>query len=262
MGEGLRGLLFDFDGTIAETERFGHRVAYNLAFAELGLDWVWNEALYGELLAVAGGKERLRYYLDAFRPDLRDDPALAGMITEIHAVKVRHFTQIAPTIPLRPGFARLVREAHSAGVAVAIVTTASKRGVEALLGQDTDLPAMIGLIAANEAVERKKPAPDAYLWALQRLGLEASRCVAIEDSSIGLAAALAAELRTVVTVSDYTGGEDFSGAAAVLSGLGEPDDPAEAISGPAPGTGIVDLAFLNAIGDTAARGQQETHPKG
>ncbi|WP_033964911.1 MULTISPECIES: HAD-IA family hydrolase [unclassified Sphingomonas] len=250
---GLRGLFLDFDGTIAETERIGQRVAYNRAFAELGLDWFWDEALYGELLAVAGGKERLRFYLERQRPELLDDADTSALIAEIHRAKIRHFAEIAPAIPLRPGLLRLVREADAAGVMVAIATTASKPGVEALLSQDLHLPAMINLIAANEAVERKKPEPDIYVWALARLGLEAADCVAIEDSSVGLRAALAAHLQTIVTVSDYTTREDFAGATAVLSNLGEPNAPALSLHGARPEAGIVDLAFLEEILNAAGR---------
>ncbi len=243
----LRGLLLDFDGTIAETERHGQRVAYNDAFAELGLGWHWDEELYGELLAVAGGKERLRHYLGKCRPELLDEADSSGLIAEIHQAKIRHFSKIAPTIPLRPGVLRLVRELHAAGVRVAIATTASKPGVEALLGQHETLPSMISLIAANEAVDRKKPAPDVYVWALDRLGLNADNCVAIEDSNVGLRAALAANLPTIVTLSDYTMTDDFTGASAVLSDLGEKSEPAHSFQGAKPRNGLVDLAFLETV---------------
>jgi HAD superfamily hydrolase (TIGR01509 family) len=243
----LRGIFLDFDGTIAETERWGHRPAYNRAFAELGLDWDWTEALYGELLAIAGGRERLRHYLKHYRAEVFDDEAAAILISELYRAKVRFFASMAPTIPLRPGLLRLVREAHAAGVVVAIATTSSKAGVEALLSQTPGLSAMIGLIAGGEAVERKKPSPDIYLWALERLGLDAGECVAIEDSNVGLQASLGARLPTVVTVSDYTANDDFTGASAVLSDLGEPDKPAHSLHGARPRDGLVDLAFLRTI---------------
>ncbi|HEY7244290.1 MAG TPA: HAD-IA family hydrolase [Xanthobacteraceae bacterium] len=244
MSDRLRGLILDFDGTIADTERFGHRVSYNLAFAELGLDWSWDEELYGALLSVAGGKERLLHYLTQYRPRLRDDAIADGLIEKIYRAKVGHFARMASAIPFRPGLLRLVQEAHAAGIAVAIATTGSKAGVEAVLRQHEKLPAMIAVIAGNEEVGRKKPAPDVYLWALDRLGLAADDCVAVEDSSIGLRAALAARLMTVVTFSDYTAKEDFTGACAVLSHLGERDKPAQCLRGAKPMNGIVDLAFL------------------
>ena len=154
-------------------------------------------------------------------------------------------------IPLRPGLLRLVREAHADGVLIAIAATASKPDVEALLSQDPTLSSMISLIATNEAVEHEKPEPDVYLWALDRLGLEPADCAAIEDSNVGLRAALAANLPTIVTLSDYTGTDDFSGAIAVLSNLGERDEPARSLRDVRPTDGLVDLAFLQMIRDSA-----------
>jgi HAD superfamily hydrolase (TIGR01509 family) len=243
----LRGLLLDFDGTIAETERSGHRLAYNRAFEEFGLDWHWDEALYGDLLGVAGGKERLQFYIERFRPEMRDEGRTEALIAELHRAKIRAFDEIGPTIPLRPGVARLVREARAAGVRVAIATTAAKPGVEAVLRGDPALLAAIDLIAADDVGGAKKPAPDIYLWALAELGLTAGDCVAIEDSNVGLRAALASGLATIVTVSDYTAGQDFSGAAAVVTSLGEPGAAAQSIAGIAPPRGVVDVAFLRAV---------------
>ena len=248
----LRGLLFDFDGTIAETERHGHRVAYNQAFAELGLAWTFDESLYGELLSVAGGRERLRHYLAHYHPE-RDDASTAELLEEVYRAKTRYFEALAPDIPLRPGVKRLITEAHAAGVRIAIATTASLTGVEALLSRDPALRHAIELIAAGDVVERKKPAPDIYVWALEGLGLAPETCVAIEDSNIGLGAALAAGLRTLVTISDYTRGEDFSGAAAVLTSLGDEGEPARCLAGPAPPHGIVDLAYLREIASQSSR---------
>jgi HAD superfamily hydrolase (TIGR01509 family) len=218
----LRGLFLDFDGTIAETERHGHLPAYNRAFSDFDLDWTWDEALYGELLRVAGGKERIAHYVRAYRSD-RDAPDEA-FIRRLHETKVRHFAAMAPTIPFRRGVVRLIEAAHAAGVRIAIATTSSEAGVEALIGQRPDVRAKIDLIAGAESAPRKKPAPDVYLHALERLGLDPRACVAIEDSNNGLRAAVAAGIATVVTVSDYTRGEDFSAAAAVFPDLGEPGD--------------------------------------
>lgn len=247
MNQKLRGLIFDFDGTIAETERFGQRVAYNRAFTECGLDWNWDEELYADLLTVAGGKERLRYYLARYRPELLDDAVKEGLIVDLHRAKIRNFATIAPTIPLRPGVLRLVDEAHVAGLRVAIATTASQPGVEALIAQNPALPPMIDVIAANEAVERKKPAPDVYLWALDRLNLPASSCIAIEDSYVGLCAALAAGLTTIITISDYTANDDFTGAAAVISTLGDDGREVHPLAGFVPERGVVDLPFLRTV---------------
>jgi beta-phosphoglucomutase-like phosphatase (HAD superfamily) len=243
----LRGLLLDFDGTIADTERHGHRVAYNHAFAEMGLGWTWDESLYGELLRVAGGKERLRFYIERHHPHLLADALASSLIPRIHEAKIRHFGRLAPTIPLRHGVLRLLGEASHAGIRIVIATTAAKPGVEALLAQEPALTGMVTLIAASDAVERKKPAPDVYLWAMEQLRLSADECVAVEDSEIGLHAALGAGLATVVTVSDYTTLDDFTGARTVLTSLGDPGAPARSIRGLAPGNGMVDLAFLRTI---------------
>jgi HAD superfamily hydrolase (TIGR01509 family) len=243
----LRALLFDFDGTIAETERFGHRVAYNRAFAQLGLDWDWDEKLYGELLAVAGGKERVRHFIERHGPRLPPDADPQRLAEEIHQVKAEHFTALAPAIPLRPGVLRLAREARDAGIAIGIVTTAAEAGVAAVLNAHPEFGASIGLIAAGDVVARKKPAPDIYRWALERLALAARDCLAVEDSAVGLQAALAAGVPAIVTVSDYSAGETFAGAAAVFSSLGDPGVPAHALQGPEPAAGVVDLDLLRRL---------------
>jgi HAD superfamily hydrolase (TIGR01509 family) len=251
----LRGLLLDFDGTLAESERYGHRIAYNQAFAEMKLDWRWDEELYGNLLSVTGGKERLRHYLACYRPELLDNVSSFGLIEKIHQAKVRHFARVAASIPLRPGVLRLFREARAAGIAIAITTTASELSVRAVLAQNQELPGMIDLIAGSEAVERKKPAPDVYLWALDRLGLAAGNCVAIEDSRLGLRAALAAGLTTLITPSDFTAKDDFTGSSAVVSNLGEVNAPPCSLSGPKPPNGIVDLTFLQELLNSASRSE-------
>jgi HAD superfamily hydrolase (TIGR01509 family) len=243
----LRAVLFDFDGTIAETERHGHRVAYNLAFAELGLGWEWDETLYGRLLAIAGGKERVRHYLERYGPTVPSGIAAGELAERVHAAKAEHFARLAPAIPLRPGVERVAREAREAGLAVAIVTTALQAGVEAVLDAHPGLARAVDLIAAGDVVAEKKPAPDIYFWALERLQLPAAGCVAIEDSRVGLRAALAAGVAALVTVSDYSRDDDFSGAAAVLESLGEAGAPARALRGPAPPDGVAGIGYLREL---------------
>jgi HAD superfamily hydrolase (TIGR01509 family) len=245
----LRALLFDFDGTIAETERAGHRVAYNAAFAQLGLDWVWDESLYGELLAVGGGKERIAHYLEQYRPaGTPASPAQRAMlIGQVHERKQQVFDTLVESIAFRPGVARLVGEAHAVGLELAIVTTAARAGVDAMLARDPALHTAFDFIAAGDSVPRKKPAPDIYLHALAQLGVDAAQALAVEDAAIGLRASRAAEIVTLVAVSDYTRGEDFTGAAAVLSDLGEPAAPAQTLAGRGPASGYVDLAYLREL---------------
>jgi HAD superfamily hydrolase (TIGR01509 family) len=240
-------ILFDFDGTIAETERSGHRVAYNAAFAQLGLDWTWDSALYGELLAVGGGKERIAHYLDRYRHGGRAYGDRTELIAAVHERKQQIFSALAGSIALRPGVRRIVREARAAGVRLAIVTTAARAGVDAILDREPELRDAFTFIAAGDVVPRKKPAPDIYAYSLEKIGAQAQRCVAVEDAAIGLRAARSAGIVTLVTVSDYTRGEDFTGAAAVLSDLGEPEVPAEVLAGPGPPDGFVDVAYLRSI---------------
>jgi HAD superfamily hydrolase (TIGR01509 family) len=247
MRRALEAIVFDFDGTIAETERLGHRVAYNIAFAQSGLDWVWDDALYGAMLKIAGGKERIAHYLDRYRADdeaIADRPAF---IARLHARKQQAFSALVETIDFRPGVKRLVREAKSAGVKLAIATTAARAGVDALLGRDPLLSDAFDLIAAGDVIPNKKPAPDIYNFTLEGLGVAARNCVAVEDAAIGLRAARAAGIATLVTVSDYTRGEDFSGAAAVVGDLGEADRHADVIAGPPTPSGVVDLSYLRTL---------------
>jgi HAD superfamily hydrolase (TIGR01509 family) len=244
--DGLRLLVFDFDGTIAETERFGHRVAYNEAFEDLGLRERWDEATYGRWLAVAGGRERLEAFFAEARPEL-DDASREALARRVHEAKRRRFEAIGPTIALRPGVERLIREAHAAGVLCAIATTASPDGVKALFRDRPALAAAMATIAAGDDVPRKKPSPDIYLLVLERLGVPASQTIAFEDSAIGLQAARAAGLTTVVSPSGYTADESFAGAACVVADLGEPDAPCRTLAGAAPPNGVVDLAFLRTL---------------
>lgn len=252
----LQALLFDVDGTLADTERDGHRPAFNLAFAEAGLDWHWDAALYGALLAVTGGKERMKHYIDQYRPDYSKPADFDALVADLHRAKTRHYTALAAKggIPLRPGVKRLLQEARAAGLRLAIATTTTPENVTALLEHSlgpgtTD---WFEVIAAGDVVPAKKPAPDIYHYALERLGLAAADCLAFEDSENGLRASLGAGLRTLVTVNDYTLDHDFRGAMVVLSDLGEPDAPARVIAGADLGRAYVDVAYLRTLhGGTA-----------
>ena len=225
----LKALIFDVDGTLADTERFGHRVAFNLAFAEAGLHWHWDENLYGDLLAVAGGKQRIAHFIACYQPEIPATTDLPTFIKELQAIKNRHYAQLLKTgkIPPRLGVIRLINEAKSAGLRLAIATTTMAENVEALFATafPQEMLSWFEVIATDESVTQKKPAPDVYQYVIEKMQLSAQECLAIEDSQQGLQAALSAKIPTLITVNGYTQQQDFSGALAVVNHLGDLEQP-------------------------------------
>ncbi|HJV85315.1 MAG TPA: HAD family hydrolase [Noviherbaspirillum sp.] len=245
----LQALIFDVDGTLADTERDLHRVAFNRAFRQAGLDWTWDVATYGRLLNVAGGKERILHYINTCVP--HQAPADPEALTrELHALKTDIYLDLLRSgeIALRPGVARLLREARNGGFRLAIATTTTYANVVTLLQATLGDGAhkWFEVIGAGDAVPNKKPAPDIYRYVLQKLGLPPSACFAFEDSGNGLRASVGAGLRTIVTPTVYTAREDFSGAFSILSDLGEPDSDCNHFGGYRPQHGMIDTAQLDA----------------
>jgi HAD superfamily hydrolase (TIGR01509 family) len=232
----LTTLLFDVDGTLAETEEI-HRAAFNQAFRQAGLDWYWSEQMYAGLLTVTGGKERIRYFIDTCLPGFEAPMSLDEYIAALHAAKTDVFTRsvAAGEVPMRPGVKRLLSEARAAGLRLGIATTTTPANVIALLQHSLaeDAEVWFDVIAAGGVVANKKPAPDIYFYAMEKLGVGAGECLAFEDSANGLRSAQGAGVATVVTVSRYSRGEDFTGAALVIDQLGEPDQPFQVIAGDA-----------------------------
>jgi HAD superfamily hydrolase (TIGR01509 family) len=231
----LKALLFDVDGTLADTERDGHRLAFNRAFADAGLDWDWSVERYGALLWVTGGKERIRYYLDTMRPDFKRPARLDEFVAGLHKAKTQHYNRLLDDggIPFRPGVRRLLGEAREAGLRLAIATTTSPENVTTLLNSNLgdDAEHWFEIIAAGDIVPAKKPAPDIYRYVLTQMRLRAKACIAFEDSENGVRASCGANLLTVITTNDYTATQDFNGAALVLDQLGEPDKPFKVLRG-------------------------------
>lgn len=247
-----KALIFDVDGTLSETERDGHRVAFNQAFRDAGLDWHWDVGLYGDLLGVTGGKERIRHYLDRYRTDFARPADLDGFIAGLHKAKTRHYMALMAQghIPLRPGVERLLNEARTAGWRLAIATTTTPQNVEGLVQSTLPSGAMdwFEVIGAGDIVPRKKPAPDIYRWVLDRLDLSPEQVIVFEDSGPGVRSARDAGIsRVLVTLNDYTADHDFSGAAAVFETLGESTGEAVCRRGTAPSNGLIDLAYLRTL---------------
>jgi len=220
----LKAIIFDVDGTLADTED-AHRIAFNMAFAENGLDWNWDVALYDKLLKVTGGKERIKYYVQDWLPDFSKPDDYEGFVKNLHVVKTGHYTAMLRDgkIPLRPGVKQLIRDARDAGLKLAIATTTSPENVSALLevGLGKDWASNFSANGCGDIVPHKKPAPDIYNWVLNELKLAPQDCIALEDSNNGLRSSLAAGIKTYITTNPYTCKQDFTGAAAVLDDLGD-----------------------------------------
>ena len=219
-------VIFDVDGTLVDSERDGHRVAFNGAFAAAGLPYRWDPQEYGRLLHITGGRRRIAAFLESHGHSAPEAARLAG---QLHAGKTQRFRDLIRLgrIPPRPGAVELLGELRAAGLRLAVATTGTRTWVEPLLDALFG-PGVFAVVVTGSEVSALKPDPAAYLEALARLGVPAGHAVAVEDSQNGLRAALAAGLRCVVVTNDYTRGQDFTGASAVLSGfpVDEPWPPA------------------------------------
>jgi HAD superfamily hydrolase (TIGR01509 family) len=221
----LEAILWDMDGVLADTERDGHRPAFNQAFAENDLDTTWDVDRYGKLLEVGGGKERMTaHWNEVGWPTNMPEAERQEKVKELHLRKTDIFMEFInqKKIPLRPGVLRLIDDAMEAGLQLAVCSTSNEKAVTNLV-QTLMGPARAAKfqIFAGDMVQKKKPAPDVYLMAVDQMGLDKSRCVIVEDSGIGLGAATAADISCIVTKSSYTAGEDFSKADMIVEELGE-----------------------------------------
>lgn len=228
----MQALIFDCDGVLVDTERDGHRVAFNAAFKAIGWTTEWSVERYGELLTTAGGKERMRRHFDETSwpvPEAERDAAIASL----HKLKTDLFMELIESgaLPLRPGIARIVDEAIAANLKIAVCSTSNERAVQAVVNK------MLGpkraqhiKVFAGDIVAKKKPDPAIYTLAAHDLGLDAKKCVVVEDSNNGLRAAKSAGMNCIVTMSSYTADEDFKLADRVVHELGDKPDPTVTLS--------------------------------
>jgi HAD superfamily hydrolase (TIGR01509 family) len=252
-----RALIFDVDGTLADTEEL-HRQAFNRAFAESRLDWHWDVRLYGELLLVTGGKERITSYIDQVRLPPTERRCLQELVSEIHRAKTRIYGELIASgqVRLRSGIRRLIREARAARVRVAIASTTSPENIGPLVTAGLGPQAMtwFDAIAAGDSVAHKKPAPDIYNVALQTLQVEPAHAVAVEDSALGVESAKAAGLFTIATPSIWTQSQDFGAADLLLGSLGDPEEPLGAVDTERLGAQYLSLERLAALHAAARNG--------
>jgi len=221
----IKALIFDQDGVIIDTERDGHRVAFNRTFKEFGYDFEWDVERYHELLQIAGGKERMKHYFREEGLRLADTPEEEdALIRRLHQRKTEVFIELVESgaLPVRPGVRRLMKEAMDAGLIIGICTTSNERAARAV-AYNILRDIRFDFVLAGDVVSKKKPDPEIYLLALQKTGLRPEECLVIEDSRNGVLAARAAGMHVVATTNVYTEREDLSDADIVVTCLGDVD---------------------------------------
>jgi len=215
-----KALIFDVDGTLAETEEL-HRKAFNQVFVEYGLNWTWEQSLYGELLKIAGGQNRLRFFIEKYQPE--GGSGYLDKVADMHRQKTVIYGKMLAhgQIELRPGIEKLIKDAVKHQIKLAIVTSTSRINVDRLFEATLGLDALnrFEAICCGDDVSQVKPAPEIYLLALKTLNFPGRQCLAFEDSEIGLTSARAADIPTIITVSTYCKDDDFSGARAIMPDL-------------------------------------------
>lgn len=247
----LKALIFDCDGVIAETERDGHRVSFNRAFREAGLKAEWSVEEYGELVKIAGGKERMKHYFKQNPEILAPENCTDEFIKKLHKRKTEIFMEMSERgeLPVRPGIRRLVTQAHEKGILLAVCSTSNEKSVTALIKSVLGEESLnwFDRIFAGDIVKAKKPAPDIYNLVKDNFNLNPDECMVVEDSRNGLLAAKAAGMHCIVTVSYYSTEEDFAEADIVVSSLGDPGEPVMILrQNPAVGkdTALIDIDTL------------------
>lgn len=246
----LKGIIFDVDGTIADTEEI-HRQAFNQTFAEFDLDWHWSVNDYRKILSISGGKERFRICLnkDKALKSKVGDPAV--FIQKLHQRKSENYRLMLASdkTQLRPGIIRLINEAREQDIQLAVATSSSTANLRTLLNKTLDIEPedLFDTIVSSDIVSDKKPSPIVYQCALAGIGLMSEKCIAIEDTYNGNMAALNAGLKTIITTHTYTEEDDFTGATMVLNHLGDPNNPFTVTQGYAGHKTYLDIELLDEV---------------
>lgn len=229
----LKAIFFDMDGTIIDTEKDGHRVAFNEAFSRLGIKAEWSIGRYHQLLQIAGGKERMKYFFQNDGKELlpKGNP-LDEVVQQLHHLKTEIFISMIEegNLPLRPGIKRIMLEANKRGILIGICTTSNEKAVKAIV-KALLAEVRIDLILAGDVVTNKKPNPEIYLSALQKTGLSAKEVLVVEDSENGVIAGKEAGIMVLVTVNEYTKDENLTRADAVVSSLGDRNEKSQLLAG-------------------------------
>lgn len=229
----LKAIFFDMDGTIVDTEKDGHRVAFNEAFSRSGIHAEWSVEEYHQLLQIAGGKERMKFYFQHNGKNcIPPEKPLGELVQHLHLLKTEIFVSLIETgmLPLRPGIKRIMKEANEMGILLGICTTSNEKAVKAIVNSLlADIK--IDLILAGDVVTKKKPDPEIYLLALKKTGLYANEVLVVEDSENGVIAGKEAKIKVLATVNEYTKNEDLSRADAVITSLGNDSEITKVLAG-------------------------------
>lgn len=221
----IQAVFFDQDGVIIDTERDGHRVSFNMTFKEFGFTDEWDVEYYHELLQIGGGKERMKHHwkTKGFSKPMTEEEVDA-LIPQMHKRKTALFVELIESgkLPLRPGVHRFMKEAMEAGLKIAVCTTSNEQAAKAITEKMlSDIK--FDLVLAGDVVKNKKPDPEIYILALEKLGLKPEEVFVVEDSKNGVRASKAAGIKTIVTTNGYTEKEDVSAGDIIVSCLGDPD---------------------------------------